>query len=33
MLIQDLLTNIIQLGEKNKKWKKIILNQFLVFSH
>ena len=33
MLIQDLLKNIIQLGEKNKKWKKIILNQFLVFSH
>ena len=33
MLIQDLLKNIIQLGEKNKKWKQIILNQFLVFSH
>ena len=33
MLIQDLLKNIIQLGEKNKKWKKITLNQFLVFLH
>ena len=33
MLIQDLLKNIIQLGEKNKQWKKIILNQFLVFLH
>ena len=33
MLIQDLLKNIIQLGEKNKKWKKIILNQFLGLLH
>ena len=33
MLVQDLLKNIIQLGEKNKKWKKIILNLFLVFLH
>ena len=33
MLIQDLLKNIIELGEKNKKWKKIILNLFLVFLH
>jgi hypothetical protein len=27
-MIQDLLQNIIKIGEKNKLWKKIILNQF-----
>ena len=28
ILIQDLLENIIKIGEKKKIWKKIILNQF-----
>ena len=28
IMIQDLLQNIIKIGEKNKLWKKIILNQF-----
>ena len=29
ILLQDLLDNIIKIGENNKLWKKIILNQFL----